>query len=77
MTEDHDDILYAVDVVIDPGNEAKVAPGDGTRRDVWDRDVWDTGAPSGRGIEGMDRMRRVRDDIKGRVQKLYALLTGN
>ena len=39
-------------------------------------EVWDTDEPSERGIEGMERMRLVRDDIKARVQKLYAELTG-
>ncbi|WCI07692.1 hypothetical protein PJ267_12945 [Arthrobacter sp. OVS8] len=29
------------------------------------------------GIEGMERMRLVRDDIKARVQKLYAELAAN
>ena len=29
-----------------------------------------------RGIEGMERMRLVRDDIKSRVQQLYSTLGG-
>ncbi|MDI3243324.1 hypothetical protein QK292_17405 [Arthrobacter sp. AL08] len=75
MTEHHDEVLYAVDAVIGTDNETKVAPRDGTRRDVWDRDLWDTGAPSGRGIEGMDHLRRVRDYIKAGIRKVCAQLT--
>jgi arsenate-mycothiol transferase len=67
-----DAVLDAVDVVIVLGNEAKVEAPAGKRLEVWDTDE-----PSERGIEGMERMRLVRDDIKGRVQKLYAELTGS
>lgn len=67
-----DEVLDAVDVVIVLGNEAKVEAPGGKRLEVWDTDE-----PSERGIEGMDRMRLVRDDIKARVQKLHAELTGN
>ena len=67
-----DEVLDAVDVVIVLGTEAKVEPHEGTRFEVWETDE-----PSERGIEGMERMRLVRDDIKARVQKLHAELTGN
>ena len=67
-----DEVLNAVDVVIVLGNEAKVEAPGGKRLEVWDTDE-----PSARGIEGMERMRLVRDDIKDRVQKLYAELAGN
>ncbi|MEO5316771.1 low molecular weight phosphatase family protein [Pseudarthrobacter sp. CC12] len=67
-----DDVLDAVDVVIVLGNEAKVEATEGKRLEVWDTDE-----PSERGIEGMERMRLVRDDIKARVQTLHAELTGN
>jgi arsenate-mycothiol transferase len=67
-----DEVLDAVDVVIVLGTEAKVEPREGTRLEVWDTDE-----PSDRGIDGMERMRLVRDDIKARVRKLYAELTGN
>lgn len=67
-----DEVLDAVDVVIVLGTEAKVEPHEGTRFEVWETDE-----PSERGIEGMERMRLVRDDIKTRVQKLHAELTGN
>ena len=67
-----DKVLDAVDVVIVLGNEARVEAPEGKRLEVWDTDE-----PSERGIEGMERMRLVRDDIKARVQKLHAELTGN
>ena len=65
-------VLDAVDVVIVLGKEAKVDAPEGKRLEVWDTDE-----PSERGIEGMERMRLVRDDIKSRIQKLYAELTGS
>jgi arsenate-mycothiol transferase len=67
-----DEVLDAVDVVVVLGTEAKLEPRDGTRFEVWETDE-----PSERGIEGMERMRLVRDDIRARVQKLYAELAGN
>lgn len=67
-----EDALEAADVVIVLGTEAKVEPREGKRLEFWDTDE-----PSERGIEGMERMSLVRDDIKARVQKLYAELTGN
>jgi arsenate-mycothiol transferase len=67
-----DEILDSVDVVIILGTEAKLEPHEGPRFEVWETDE-----PSERGIEGMERMRLVRDDIGTRVQKLYAELTGN
>ena len=67
-----DEVLDTVDAVIVLGTEAKLEPREGTRFEVWETDE-----PSERGIEGMERMRLVRDDIKARVQKLYAELTGD
>lgn len=64
-----DDVLGAVDVVVVLGTEAKLEPRDGTRFELWETDE-----PSERGIEGMERMRLVRDDIKNRVQQLYSTL---
>ena len=66
-----DDVLNAVDVVIVLGTEARVEAPEGTRLEVWDTDE-----PSERGIDGMERMRLVRDDINARVRKLYAELSG-
>jgi arsenate-mycothiol transferase len=67
-----DEVLDAVDVVVVLGTEAKLEP-HGTAR----IETWETDEPSMRGIEGMERMRLVRDDINTRVRKLYAELTGS
>jgi arsenate-mycothiol transferase len=67
-----DEVLDTVDAVIVLGTEAKLEPREGKRFEVWETDE-----PSERGIEGMERMRLVRDDIKARVQALYTELTGN
>ena len=67
-----DEVLDSVDAVIVLGTEAKLEPIEGTRFEVWEPDE-----PSERGIEGMERMRLVRDDIEARVLKLYTELTGN
>jgi arsenate-mycothiol transferase len=67
-----DVVLNTVDAVIVLGTDAKLEPIEGTRFEVWEPDE-----PSERGIEGMERMRLVRDDIGARVQKLYKELTGD
>ena len=56
------EVLDEADVVIILGNEAKLEPREGKRFEVWEIDE-----PSERGIEGMERMRLVRDQIKARV----------
>ncbi|HSO91308.1 MAG TPA: low molecular weight phosphatase family protein [Arthrobacter sp.] len=61
--------IDAVDVVVILGTEAKLEPREGKRFEVWETDE-----PSQRGIQGMERMRLVRDDIRGRVESLYAAL---
>ena len=61
-----EDVLDVVDAVIVLGTEAKLEPREGTRFEVWETDE-----PSERGIEGMERMRLVRDDIGSRVRDLY------
>jgi arsenate-mycothiol transferase len=66
------EVLDAVDVVIVLGTEAKLEPHEGARFEVWETDE-----PSERGIEGVERMRLVRDDIRARVQKLHAELAGD
>ena len=54
------------------GREAKVdVPGRVTFRN------WDTDEPSERGIEGIERMRLVRDDINNRVLALAEELTSS
>ncbi|WP_369746292.1 low molecular weight phosphatase family protein [Paenarthrobacter sp. AMU7] len=62
-----DEVLNTVDAVIVLGTEAKLDPPTGKRFEIWETDE-----PSERGIEGMERMRLVRDDIKTRVQTLYS-----
>ncbi|MET4901709.1 low molecular weight phosphatase family protein [Paenarthrobacter sp. CC6] len=65
-----DEVLNLVDAVIVLGTEAKLDAPAGKRFEIWETDE-----PSTRGIEGMERMRLVRDDIKTRVQALYTDLT--
>jgi arsenate-mycothiol transferase len=58
------------DVVVILGPEAQIDEVAGT---LYER--WNTDEPSERGIDGIDRMRLVRDDILGRVTALHATLT--
>lgn len=58
-------LVEAVDLVVTLGREAKVEPVPGTEFQNWDTDE-----PSERGIDGIERMRLVRDDIAGRVRLL-------
>ena len=57
--------MRACDVVVVLGREAQLPDTDGLRVE-W----WETDEPSSRGIEGMERMRLVRDDIARRVADL-------
>lgn len=68
------DLIAAADVVVTLGAEARIDPGlvtaaaelrPGTRFETWVTDE-----PSARGIDGMERMRLVRDDIAARVADL-------
>jgi arsenate-mycothiol transferase len=59
-----------VDLVVTLGREAQLDPLPGTRVENWDTDE-----PSDRGIDGLERMRLVRDDIAARVQRLHRSLT--
>ena len=63
-------LLREVDLVVTLGREAhdEVPPGTGLEN-------WDTDEPSERGIEGIERMRLVRDDIAARVEELNEQLT--
>ena len=63
------DLVRDVDVVVTLGREAHFEPIPGTRFENWDTDE-----PSERGIEGIERMRLIRDDIAARVQRLAAQL---
>ena len=60
-------MLGDVDVVVTLGREARVEPVAGPRFETWD-----TVEPSERGIDGIERMRLIRDDIAQRVRVLAA-----
>jgi arsenate-mycothiol transferase len=63
-------LLARMDLVITLGHEAVVDVPDGVAIENWDTDE-----PSERGIDGIDRMRLVRDDIAARVDDLTRRLT--
>lgn len=63
-------MVRATDVVITLGREATAAEVPGTRFENWNTDE-----PSERGIDGIERMRLVRDDIAARVTRLAESLT--
>ncbi|SHN88007.1 arsenate-mycothiol transferase [Geodermatophilus obscurus] len=60
-----DEMIQAADVVITLGSEAHIEPVDGARFGQWVTDE-----PSERGIDGIARMRLVRDDIDRNVREL-------
>lgn len=62
-------IVQDVDVVVILGREAQLDPVPGTEFQIWDIDE-----PSERGIDGIERMRLVRDDITVRVTELLTQL---
>ena len=59
-----------VDLVVTLGREAQLDPLPGSQIQNWDTDE-----PSERGIDGVERMRLVRDDIAARVRELHTTLT--
>jgi arsenate-mycothiol transferase len=59
------EILRGADVVVTLGREAHVDPVPGPRFENWDTDE-----PSQRSIDGIERMRLIRDDIGVRVGQL-------
>ena len=63
-----DHLLRGADVVVTIG-EAQVDPVAGTRVETWQTDE-----PFERGIDGIERMRLVRDDLAVRVEHLRARL---
>ncbi|WP_460965532.1 arsenate-mycothiol transferase ArsC [Pedococcus soli] len=65
-------LLARMDYVVILGAEAKVEPVDGPIFETWDTDE-----PSQRAIEGMERMRLIRDDIAARVTDLRRRMTGS
>lgn len=62
-------LVHDVDIVVTLGREAYVEPVAGTQFENWDTDE-----PSERGIDGIERMRLVRDDIAARVVGLLGRL---
>lgn len=62
-----DSIIREADVVVTLGREARVQPVPGPRFESWD-----TVEPSESGIDGIERMRLIRDDIARRVRALAA-----
>ncbi len=60
-----DEAVRAADLVVVLGTDARVDEVEGTRVTRWVTDE-----PSERGIEGIERMRLVRDDIAARVREL-------
>jgi len=64
------DLARDVDLVVTLGREARLDPLPGTRVENWDTDE-----PSERGIDGIERMRLVRNDIDKRVRHLLHTLT--
>lgn len=63
------DLVRSADLIVTLGREASVEPVNGTRVENWDTDE-----PSLRGIDGVERMRLVRDDIAERVRQLASAL---
>lgn len=59
-----DDLMRAADLVVVVGT-AEVATPDGV-----EIEVWDTVEPSVDGIDGIERMRLIRDDITARIRGL-------
>jgi arsenate-mycothiol transferase len=59
------ELLRQVDLIVTLGKEARVDAGLGPVIENWDTDE-----PSEQGIDGIERMRLVRDDIAARVAEL-------
>ncbi|MDL9938840.1 low molecular weight phosphatase family protein [Gordonia sp. ABSL1-1] len=63
-----DELMQAADLMVVVGPAEVTAPL-GT-----DVEVWSTGEPSDRGIDGIERMRLIRDDIADRIRSLVQRL---
>ena len=63
------DLMRRMDYVITLGSEAEIDPVPGPTFENWNTDE-----PSERGIDGIERMNMVRDDIATRVEHLVARL---
>lgn len=69
-TQLDDALIAAVDLIVIVGTAAQPdLPEHGPPVEIWDTDE-----PSLRGIEGLERMRLIRDDIAGRVEELVQRL---
>lgn len=68
------ELLTRVDRVVLVGDEARLDPIDGM---VGTIETWHVDEPSNRGIDGIERMRLVRDDIDARVRALLAELAAS
>lgn len=65
-----DDLMRGADLTVVLGTSANVTAPDGVIVEVWETDE-----PSLRGIDGIERMRLIRDDIAARVADLTTRLT--
>jgi len=65
------EMVAAATIVVTLGRGATVDPVPGPRFETWDTDE-----PSERGIDGIERMRLIRDDIARHVDELAARITG-
>ncbi len=68
------DLLRTADRIIILGTEAAITPPPELRGTI---ETWDTDEPSHRGIEGVERMRLVRDDIHRHVHHLHQQLASS
>lgn len=65
------DLFRRVDRVVVLGSEAVVEADPGMRGSI---ETWETDEPSARGIEGVERMRLIREDIQARCEVLLRKL---
>lgn len=68
------ELVRGVDIVVTLGREAHVEPDlEASAGPAFEN--WDTDEPAERGIDGIERMRLVRDDIAARVADLLVRIT--
>lgn len=67
-----DELMRSADLIVVLGTSAKVVAPPGVAVEIWETDE-----PSSRGIDGLERMRLIRDDIAERVTDLVARLTNS
>lgn len=66
------DVLRTVDRVVVIGDAAHVEP---VAEMAGSIEVWPIDEPSARGVEGVERMRQIRDQLTGKVHELTEQLT--